>query len=144
MQRRDNRKGIIMKKEECVWYDRKRHFGLPISFTKYYIKDDRFFLERGLLTTHIDEILLYRIRDLSVEINLGQKIFGVGTITVKSTDKTLPELDVKNIKRPREVKEIFHKSVEAMRDKKNMRVSEIVEGNPFDTDGDGVSDFDSF
>ena len=58
-----------MKKSECTWYDRKRHFGLPISFTKYYIHEDRFFNETGFFTTKIEEILLYRIRDISLKIN---------------------------------------------------------------------------
>ena len=40
-----------MKKSECTWYDRKRHFGLPISFTKYYIHEDRFFNETGFFTS---------------------------------------------------------------------------------------------
>lgn len=116
-----------MNKEDLTWYDRKRHLGLPISFTKYYIKEDRFFLETGFFTTNINEILLYRIRDLSVSINLFQKIFGVGTIKVISSDKTLPMLEVKNIKRPREVKEIIHKEVEKMKDAKRIRVGEILD-----------------
>ena len=60
-----------MKKKECIWYDRTRHLGLPISFSKFYIQGHRLFIERGFFTTHIDEILLYRIRDFSVKITLG-------------------------------------------------------------------------
>lgn len=116
-----------MKKEDCVWYDRKRHLGLPISFTKYYIHKDRFFIEEGLFTTNINEILLYRIRDVSVKMNLGQKIFGVGTITLVSSDKTLPTLEVKNIKNPRDVKEIIHEEVERMKESKRIRVGEVLE-----------------
>lgn len=132
-----------MNKEDMIWYDRKRYFGLPISFTKYYIKNDRFFLETGLLTTKIDEILLYRIRDISVKITLGQKIFGVGTITLTSSDKTNPVLELKNIKHPRDVKEIFHEHVEAMKDKKRMRVGEILEdGDHCDYDHDHNAFYD--
>lgn len=116
-----------MKKKECRWYDRTRHLGLPISFSKYYIYEDRLFIEKGFFTTSIDEILLYRIRDVSVKITLGQKLFGVGTITVISSDKTNPTLELKNIKKPREVKEILHKSIEEMKSKKRMKVGEILE-----------------
>lgn len=118
-----------MNKKDYIWYDRTRHLGLPISFSKFYINDDRLFIERGLFTTNIDEILLYRIKDVSVRITLGQKIFGVGTITVISSDKTNPKLEIKNIKRPREVKEILHKCIEDMKEKKKIRVGEILEGN---------------
>ena len=116
-----------MKKSECTWYDRKRHFGLPISFTKYYIHEDRFFNETGLFTTKIEEILLYRIRDISLKINLGQKIFGVGTIEIVSSDKTMPTLEIKNIKHPRDVKEIIHQEVERMKDSKRIRVGELLD-----------------
>ncbi len=119
-----------MKKEDCIWYDRKRHLGLPLSFTKYYIYDDRLFVESGFFTTKIDEILLYRIRDISLKITLGQKMVGVGCVTVVSSDKTLPVLDLKNIKKPREVKEILHKVVEEMKEKKNIRVGEMMDGGP--------------
>ncbi|MDD6327650.1 MAG: PH domain-containing protein [Eubacteriales bacterium] len=118
-----------MKKTECTWYDRKRHLGLPISFTKYYIFEDRFFNETGFFTTNIEEILLYRIRDISVQINLWQKIFGVGTIVLISSDKTMPSLEVKNIKNPRGVKEIMHQEIERMKDSKRIRVGEILDGH---------------
>ena len=39
-------------------------------------------METGLLTTQCEEILLYRVRDLSLRITLGQRIFGVGTVTI--------------------------------------------------------------
>lgn len=126
----------MKNKADMIWYDRKRHLGLPISFTKYYVNGDRFFLETGFFTTHIDEILLYRIRDISVKMTLGQKIFGVGTITITSSDKTHPTLEIKNIKHPRDVKEMFHKNVEEMRDKKRMRVGEVLDDGDLDHDHD--------
>lgn len=132
-----------MKKEDYTWYDRKRHLGLPISFTKYYINEDRFFLETGFFTTNIDEILLYRIRDLSVSISLWQRIFGVGTIKIISSDKSLPSLDVINIKHPREVKEIIHKEVEKMKDSKRIRVGEILDDHDH-CDVDDFEDEDEF
>lgn len=137
-----------MNKKECIWYDRTRHLGLPISFSKYYIKDDRLFIERGFFTTNIDEILLYRIRDVSVKITLGQKIFGVGTITVISSDKTNPTLEIKNIKNPREIKEILHKNIEQMKDKKRIKVGEVLEDNvgphgaTYDGDDEGNDNFE--
>ena len=34
---------------DTIWTDRKRHFGLPISFTKYSLSEDRLFRETGFL-----------------------------------------------------------------------------------------------
>ena len=41
-----------------VWKDRKRICGLPITFTKYSMSEDRLFLETGLLNTRQEEVRL--------------------------------------------------------------------------------------
>ena len=63
-----------------IWHDRKRILGMPISFTRYALSEDRLFLKRGFLNVRHDEIVLYRVRDLRVSVSLWQRIFGVGTI----------------------------------------------------------------
>ncbi len=111
---------------DYLWKDRLRHLGLPLSFTRYALSEDRLFLETGFLSTNCEEIILYRIRDISLTISLWQRIFGVGTIKVESSDKTRPVLEIKNIKRPREVKELLHQTVEAMKLARRMRTTEIM------------------
>lgn len=118
-----------MDKLDFIWHDRKRIMGMPITFTKYAMNDDRIFLETGLLNTKQEEIILYRVRDISLSISLWQRIFGVGTVLVASSDKSLPELEIKNIKRPREVKELIHHQVEEMKINRKVRVGEILDGD---------------
>ncbi len=115
-----------MESIEYLWKDRKRHFGLPLSFTKYSLSEDRLFCETGLFNLKSDEVLLYRVRDLQLNMSLGQRIFGVGTVCVVSSDKSIPHLDLKNVKRPREVKELIHRHVEEAKDKRRMRTTELV------------------
>ena len=76
---------------EYLWKDRKRYFGLPLSFTRYCLSDDRLFVSVGLLNIKDDEILLYRVRDIDTVRTLWQRLFGVGTVTVVSSDKTMPK-----------------------------------------------------
>lgn len=113
-------------RNDVIWHDRKRHFGLPLSFTVYYITDDRLFVETGLFTTRVESILLYRIRDISLERNLLQKLFGVGSVKTVSSDKTTPDLVLKNIKNAAQVSELLHENVEEMKLKRRMRVSEFI------------------
>ena len=76
-----------MADNNVIWSDRKRTlFGLPLSFTKYTLTEDRLFIQTGLFTTTEDEVRLYRIMDVKLTITLVQKIFGVGTIKVSSAD----------------------------------------------------------
>ena len=117
----------------CLWQDRKRYFGLPLSFTRYSLSEDRLFISEGFLTIKDDEILLYRVRDIDTRRSLWQRIFGVGTVTVISSDKTMPTLVLKNIKDPLMVKELIHRQVEEMKIKRRVRFGEIM------TD-DGIND----
>ena len=127
-----------MEPIQYLWKDRKRHFGLPLSFTRYRLSDDRLFCERGFFNIKADEVLLYRVRDLQLNMSLGQRIFGVGTVTVVSTDKSIPELVLKNIRQPNEVKELIHEYVEKMKIERRMRVGEMS----MDFDGDDAVDFE--
>ena len=117
-----------------LWHDRKRILGMPLSFTRYALSEDRLFLKRGFLNVHQDEIVLYRVRDLRVSQTLWQRVFGVGTVTVISTDKSIPELAMKNIRQPNEVKELIHEYVEKMKIARRMRVGEMS----MDIDDDSI------
>ena len=126
---------------EYLWKDRKRYFGLPLSFTRYCLSDDRLFVSVGLLNIKDDEILLYRVRDIDTVRTLWQRLFGVGTVTVVSSDKTMPKLELKNIKDPMMVKELLHKQVEEMKIRRRVRVGEII-GNEVDDADDEFDDSD--
>lgn len=129
-----------------IWKDRKRILGMPISFTKYSLNEDRIFLDVGLISTRCDEVLLYRVRDISVTVSFWQRLFGVGTVTVDSTDRSVPHLLLKNIRHPRQVKELIHKQVEHSKLTNRVRISEFMGssdpcGHEIDSDGDGIPDF---
>lgn len=111
---------------EYLWQDRKRHLGLPISFTRYALSEDRLFLSQGFLNIKDDDVLLYRVRDIDSSRTLWQRIFGVGTIVVMSSDKSMPNLVLKNIKHPLEVKELIHQQVEKVKIERRVRVGEIM------------------
>lgn len=131
-----------MEPIEYLWKDRKRHLGLPLSFTRYRLSEDRLFCETGFLNIKSDEVLLYRVRDLQLNMSLGQRIFGVGTVCVVSSDKSIPHLDLKNVKRPREVKELIHKNVEEAKNKRRMRTTELVGVEDGDDDFHDAADLD--
>lgn len=106
-----------------LWQGRKRllFFGLPWTFTKYMFTEEKFTVDSGLLTSKQDEIRLYRIVDISLTRTLVQKMFGLGTITCNTSDKTSPILEIKNIKESQVVKEMLSEAVE--KERMNKRVS---------------------
>lgn len=131
------------KGNQYLWKDRKRYLGMPLSFTRYAVSEDRLFLSTGFLSIKDEEILLYRIRDLSVSRSLGQRIFGVGSITVTSSDKSQPTLLIKNVKDPVSVKELIHTQVEEMKIRRKVRIGEFSSMNTdLDEDADDIDSSD--
>lgn len=121
-------------KPSYLWSDRKRYLGLPLSFTRYALSEDRLFLSVGFISLKDDELLLYRVRDINTKRTLWQRMFGVGTVTIMSSDTTQPTLVLKNIKDPMTVKELIHKQVETQKIRRRVRVNEIstVDDDDFD------------
>ena len=117
---------MATKNHAYIWKDRKRYCGLPLSFTRYAMSEDRLFLSIGFFTIRDDELLLYRVRDIITRRTLWQRICGVGTVTVISSDKSQPTLVLKNIRNPMQLKELLHKNVEEMKQRRRMRVGEIL------------------
>ena len=125
---------------EFIWKDRKRYLGMPLSFTRYAMSEDRLFLSTGFFTIKDEEVLLYRIRDIHTSRTLWQRLCGVGTVSVISSDKTMPSLILKNVKDPIQVKELLHKQVEEMKIKRRVRLGEIMTSDDSDLDDDFSDD----
>lgn len=128
-----------MNKETLKWYDHKRLWcGLPWTFTKYGISEDRLFIESGLFTTNHYDSRLYRITNTSISRTLLQKIFGLGTIHIDSTDKDLNCFDLVNVKNSLQVKELLDELVEEERIRNKVIVREYA--NDMDEHDDFVEE----
>lgn len=125
---------------DVVWRDRKRIiFGLPWTFTKYGLSEDRVFIETGILNLKENEVRLYRIMDVSLQKSLWQRLFGLGSIKCCSSDKTMGDFIIKNIKKPSEVKELLSSYIEAERSRKRVTSKEFMVD---DHDHDDMADMD--
>lgn len=123
---------------EIIWKDRKRiFFGLPWTFTKYSLSEDRLFISTGFFSVKEDEVRLYHIMDVSLERKLWQRMCGLGTIKCCSADKTMGDFEIKNIKKSREVKEMLSNMVEDERTKKKVSSREFM-----DHERDEFDDYD--
>ena len=129
-----------------LWKDRKRIAGMPISFTKYQVTNDRLVTQKGFFSTETDEILLYRILDIKLVRKFSQKMFGVGTIVLYCSDKSHGTIEITNIKKPDAVRMFLSKIIEQERTAKGITGRELygVAGGPAasfsDSDGDGIPD----
>lgn len=135
----------FLKNIEPVWRDRKRILGLPISFTRYALDTQRLYVSIGFFKTVTNELLLYRILDITSSRTLGQKMFGVGDVALQSADKSHPVLVLQNVRHPEKVRRMLSTMVEELREAQGIRGREMyaaaVGGAGFeDVDGNGIPD----
>ena len=113
---------------EIIWKDRKRTlFGLPLSFTKYSLEEEKLVIEKGVFGKVEEEIRLYRILDFTLKRSFRERIFGLGTIHCCSADKSTPEFDIEHIKDSQKVKNLISEAVEKARIKNKIISREVID-----------------
>ncbi|MBQ2982498.1 MAG: PH domain-containing protein [Lachnospiraceae bacterium] len=128
---------LPVEQHDVKWKDRKRIiFGLPWSFTRYRLTDDKLIVSTGLFSINEEEIRLYRIMDVTLKRSLGERLWGLGTIHICSSDRTTPELDIKRVRQSADVKEMLSDMVEAARKKNRVSAREFMSGDDIDEDMD--------
>ena len=90
---------------------------LRTRFTIYELTEERFREKTGILSQTIEELELYRVRDYSVEKPFIMRLFGLGNLTLLTSDKTNPKIYLYAIKNVENVRDLFRKNVEATRKK---------------------------
>ncbi len=114
------------KDTNVIWTDKKRHFGLPLSFTTYTLTDDCLIVDTGFLNLKRSNVKLFRIKDYTVLRSLGNRIFGCGTVHIDSVDATMPHMELMNILNPLKVQELLDDLVDVARKNANMHMSEFM------------------
>ena len=107
---------------------------LKVHCRVFELTSERLRLYEGVLNQEIDEIELYRVKDTTITRPFLQRIFGLSSISLKTSDRTYPEVHIPAIKDGMEVREKIRSHVEAVRDSK--RVREV----DFDSNDDDFGD----
>ena len=117
-----------IEQESVLWRDKKRwmFFGLPWTFTSYEVTEKRLRISTGFFKKTEDDVLLYRISDVTFFQTLGERINKLGTLCVMSSDTSTPEVHLVHIKNARKVKDLIMQKVEAARKASGVVASEFV------------------
>lgn len=125
---------LKLKKDlfDYIWTDKKRTlFGLPLSFTRYFLTETKFITRKGFLSVEEDELELYKVTDKKLVMPFGQRIFGCATIVLHvRNDVDTPVKEIKSIKNARKVLEMIDKQIDVNRDKYNIRGRDMYGGEP--------------
>lgn len=113
--------------KDCVWTEKKRTiFGLPLSFTRYFLTPTKFIRRTGLFSLNEEEVDLYKITDKKLSLPFFQRIFGCGTVTIYSRDTDEPVQNIVSIKNPRDFSELLDKYITEHRDRYGIRGRDMM------------------
>ena len=95
---------------------------------KYEITEERLLIRRGIIMKSVDEIELYRIKDVRINFSLLNQLAGIGRITVSSSDETTRDGDlvIPEISKAQERREHLRRLVDTARQKRRVREIDMV------------------
>lgn len=96
--------------------------------TTYEVLEDRLILRTGIFMKSIDEIELYRIKNIRLDYSLINQMAGIGTITIVSSDETTREapLVIRDVDRAADRREALRNLVDAARRKRGVRELDVA------------------
>ena len=97
--------------------------------SKFEITEERLIIRRGIVSKSIDEVELYRIKDVRIDFSLINQLAGVGRLTIASSDETTRDGDlvIAGIERAQERRETLRRLVDAARQKRRVREIDMHE-----------------
>ena len=100
---------------------------LVVRTQVFEMTNERLRVSKGIINQEIDEVELYRVKDILVVRKWWMRMTGLGTIHLETSDRSMPLIDIHAIKDSLELRESLRKKVEAMRDKKRVREMDFDE-----------------
>lgn len=113
---------------EVVFKEKKRTmlFALPLCFVTYRIGPDKINIQSGFLSIVEDDAYMYKVQDVRLTRSFMERVFGLGTVTCYTGDKTHPELKLIHIRKSSSIKEyLMGASEEARRKRRTMHTLDI-------------------
>jgi uncharacterized membrane protein YdbT with pleckstrin-like domain len=96
--------------------------------TTYEITSERLIIRRGIFMKSVDEIELYRIKDIRIDFSLINQWADIGTITIISSDETTRDgpLLILHVEAAQQRRENLRRLVDNARQKRSVREIDMV------------------
>jgi uncharacterized membrane protein YdbT with pleckstrin-like domain len=102
----------------------------------FELTSQRLRITTGVINQHIDEIELYRVKDTLMVRTWWMRLTGLASISIQTSDRSLPTLVIPAISNGTELREQLRKQVESQRDTKRVREMDFDDAGDM---GSGVS-----
>jgi uncharacterized membrane protein YdbT with pleckstrin-like domain len=96
--------------------------------SKYELTEERLIIRKGIIAKSVDEIELYRIKDVRINFTIINQIAGIGTICISSSDETTRngDLVIRDVERAQARREELRRLVDIARQKRRVREVDMV------------------
>ena len=96
--------------------------------SKFSVTEERLIIRKGIIAKSVDEIELYRIKDVRINFSIINQIVGIGTISISSSDETTRagDLVIRDVERAQARREELRRLVDAARQKRRVREIDMV------------------
>ena len=96
--------------------------------SKFEVTEERLIIRRGIIAKSVDEIELYRIKDVRINFSIINQIAGIGTICISSSDETTRDGDlvIRDVERAQARREELRRLVDTARQKRRVREVDMV------------------
>lgn len=92
---------------------------------RYRLTTYRFFHERGLLARQSDRIEVIDIDDVTVQQSFVERMLGIGTVMIQSSDRTNPTLRLPAIDHVKEVADLIDATCRAERQRRAIHIESV-------------------
>lgn len=106
---------------------------LKVRCQSFELTTERLKITQGVINQHLDEIELYRVKDILMVRPWWMRITGLASLRLETSDRSLPLLVIPAVSDGVVLREELRKQVEIQRDKKRVRETD------FDDMGGGES-----
>jgi uncharacterized membrane protein YdbT with pleckstrin-like domain len=98
---------------------------------KFEVSEDRLLIRRGIFIKSIDEVELYRVKDVRLDFTLINQLAGIGTIGISSSDETTraSALSLPYVERAKQRREQLRTLVDTARQRRRVREVDMVDGD---------------
>lgn len=106
---------------------------LRVHTTRWTLTNHRLRLSSGILNKSLDDLELYRIKDITLHQPLVQRLVGLGTVSLVTSDATTPVLNLSAIADSLAVMDQIRHEVDRVRRERGVRELDLHDGDAMTT-----------
>jgi uncharacterized membrane protein YdbT with pleckstrin-like domain len=76
----------------------------------YVITSERIKIISGFMSRHVENFELIRVQDIDYKQSAGERMFGLGDLTIRGHDPSDPTILLRNVAKPEEVYELLRRA----------------------------------